>query len=85
MLAAGLTGPFYRVPEAPDRVEDRRNGVKIDLLPAGKVLQRGCKATFPQPGRIADQIPIVPLEELTSLRLDSRLHLKKPVSRPATR
>ena len=33
-LTANLTGPFYRVPEAQDRVEDRRNGVKVDLLPA---------------------------------------------------
>src|SRR5882672_12047090 len=32
-LAASLTGPFYRVPEVQDRVENRRNGVFIDLLP----------------------------------------------------
>ena len=49
LLTASLTGPFYRVPEIQDRVEDRRNGVLIDLLPAGKVLKRGCKVPFPQP------------------------------------
>ena len=49
-LTASLTGPFYRVPKVEDRDEDRRNGVLIDLLPAGKVLRRGCKVPFPQPG-----------------------------------
>jgi hypothetical protein len=70
-LTASLTGPFYRVPGVDGRVEDRRNGVMIDLLPAGKVLQRGCKVPFPQPGKIAEQIQIVTLEELISLKLDS--------------
>jgi hypothetical protein len=70
-LTASLTGPFYRVPKVQDRVEDRRNGVMIDLLPAGKVLQRGCKVPFPQPGKVAEQIQIVTLEELISLKLDS--------------
>jgi hypothetical protein len=70
-LTASLTGPFYRVPEVQDRIEDRRNGVMVDLLPAGKVLQRGCKVPFPQPGKVAAQIQIVPLEELISLKLDS--------------
>jgi len=70
-LTANLTGPFYRVPGAQDRVEDRRNGVKVDLLPAGKVLQRGCKVPFPHPAKAADQIQIVSLEELISLKLDS--------------
>ena len=70
-LTASLTGPFYRVPDFPDRVEDRRNGVLIDLLPAGKVLKRGCKVPFPQPGKVAEQFQIVPLAELISLKLDS--------------
>ena len=70
-LTASLTGPFYRVPEFQDRVEDRRNGVMIDLLPAGKVLKRGCKVPFPQPGKVAEQFQIVTLEELISLKLDS--------------
>jgi hypothetical protein len=70
-LTASLTGPFYRVHGVDDRVEDRRNGVMIDLLPAGKVLRRGCKVPFPLPGKVAEQIQIVPLEELISLKLDS--------------
>jgi hypothetical protein len=70
-LTASLTGPFYRVPKFQDRVEDRRNGVKIDLLPAGKVLQRGCKVPFPEPGKVAEQLQIAPLTELISLKLDS--------------
>jgi hypothetical protein len=70
-LTARLTGPFYRVPEVQDRVEDRRNGVMVDLLPAGRVLQRGCQVPFPQPGKVAEQLQIVTLEELISLKLDS--------------
>jgi len=70
-LTASLTGPFYRVQGVDDRVEDRRNGVMIDLLPGGKVLRRGCKVPFPQPGKVAEQIQIVTLEELISLKLDS--------------
>jgi hypothetical protein len=70
-LTASLTGPFYRVPEVQDRVEDRRNGVMVDLLPAGRVLRRGCQVPFPQPGKVAEQIQIVTLEDLVSLKLDS--------------
>jgi len=70
-LTASVTGPFYRVPEFQDRVEDRRNGVMIDLLPAGKVVKRGCKVPFPQPVKVAEQFQIVSLEELLSLKLDS--------------
>ena len=70
-LTASLTGPFYRVPTVEDRVEDRRNGVQIDLLPAGKFLRRGCRVPFPQPGKVTEQLQIVKLEELVSLKLDS--------------
>jgi hypothetical protein len=70
-LTASVTGPFFRVPEFQDRVEDRRNGVLIDLLPAGRVLKRGCKVPFPQPVKVAEQFQIVSLEELLSLKLDS--------------
>jgi len=73
-LTASLTGPFFRVPEFQDRVEDRRNGVLIDLLPAGKVLKRGCKVPFPQPTKVAEQFQIVSLEELLALKLDSWNH-----------
>lgn len=70
-LTANLNGPFFRVPEFQDRVEDRRNGVLIDLLPAGKVLKRGCKVPFPEPAKVAEQFQFISLEELISLKLDS--------------
>ena len=70
-LTASLTGPFYGVPEVHGRVEDRRNGVFVDLLPAGKVLKRGCKVPFPEPKTIAEKLQIISLEELISLKLDS--------------
>jgi hypothetical protein len=70
-LTASLTGPFYRVPEVPDRVEDRRNGVLIDLLPAGRVLKSGCQVPFPQPTAVAEQFQFVKLEDLIALKLDS--------------
>jgi hypothetical protein len=67
-LTASLTGPFYRVPGIDDRVENRRNGVQIDLLPAGKVLKRGCKVPFPQLGKVSEQLQFVKLEELIALK-----------------
>ena len=73
-LTADLSGPFARVKGCEDRVEDRRNGVQIDLLPAGKVLKRGCKVPFPQPVKATDRLQIVKLEELLSLKLDSAAH-----------
>src|ERR1039457_5799874 len=69
-LTASVTGPFFRVPEFQDRVEDRRNGVLINLLPAGRVLKRGCKVPFPQPEKVAEKFQIIPLAELISLKLD---------------
>jgi len=80
-LTADLTGPFVRVPNCEDRLNDRRNGVKIDLLPAGRVLKHGCKVPFPQPTKVWDTPQIVGLEDLISLKLDSwsvsRLHRAK--------
>jgi hypothetical protein len=70
-LTASLTGPFYRVPDFQDRVEDRRTGVFIDLLPAGRVVKRGCKIPFPEPKAATGKLQIVSLEELISLKLDS--------------
>lgn len=71
VLTANLSGPFARVPGMQDRVVDRRNEVKIDLLPAGKVLRRGCKVPFPQPKLVVDQPQFVSLADLISLKLDS--------------
>ena len=70
-LTASVTGPFYRVGGCDDRLEDRRNGVFIDLLQAGKVLKRGCKVPFPQPTKAIEFLQIVSLENLISLKLDS--------------
>jgi hypothetical protein len=70
-LTASLTGPFYRVPDVADRVEDRRTHTFIDLLPAGRVVKSGCKVPFPQPTKAAGVLQIATLEELVSLKLDS--------------
>jgi hypothetical protein len=70
-LTADLTGPFARVKGCHDRLEDRRNGVFLDLLPAGRVLKRGCKIPFPQPTNAVDDLQIIPIEVLVSLKLDS--------------
>ena len=73
-LTADLSGPFARVKGCEDRVEDRRNGVQVDLLLAGRVLKRGCQVPFPQPTRSTEQLQIVKLEDLLSLKLDSSAH-----------
>jgi hypothetical protein len=73
-LTADLSGPFARVKGCEDRVEDRLNGVQVDLLPAGKVLKRGCKVPFPQPAKATVKLQIIKLEELLSLKLDSAAH-----------
>jgi hypothetical protein len=73
-LTADLSGPFTRVKGCEDRVEDRRNGVAVDLLPAGKVLKRGCKVPFPQPVSATEKLQIITLEDLLSLKLDSAAH-----------
>lgn len=70
-LTADLSGPFARVPGVADRVVDQRNQVKIDLLPAGKVLRHGCKVPFPEPRTVSDRPKFATLEELISLKLDS--------------
>src|ERR1044072_5680668 len=70
-LTASLTGPFLRLPKIHDRVEDQRNGVCIDLLPAGRVLKTGCKVSFPKPTRVAEELQIVSQEEVISMKLDS--------------
>jgi hypothetical protein len=68
-LTADLASPFKRLAE--DRVEDRRNRVKVDLLPAGYVLKDGCKVPFPQPREVSDLPQIITIEQLVSLKLDS--------------
>jgi hypothetical protein len=70
-LTASLTGPFFKVYGIDNRVEDRRNGVEIDLLPAGHVLKNGCKVPFPEAKTVAETLQIISLEDLISLKLDS--------------
>lgn len=70
-LTSDVTGPFFRIAGCEDRVEDRRTGVKIDLLPGGKVLRRGSKVPFPEPQTVAAVPQFVSLSELVSLKLDS--------------
>ena len=43
----------------------------VDLLPAGHVLKRGCRVPFPQPTKVAEELQIIPIAELISLKLDS--------------
>jgi len=69
-LTASLSGPFRRVPKFDDRVEHRGNGVFVDFLPAGSVLKKGCKVPFPQPTACTDELQLVTLEQLISLKLD---------------
>ena len=70
-LTADLSGPFARVTGCEDRVKDNRNNTFIDLLPAGKVVKRGCKVPFPLPQKTDDRPQIVDLATLISLKLDS--------------
>jgi hypothetical protein len=70
-LTANLAGPFYKVHGVDARVEDRRNGVEIDLLPAGRVSKKGCKVPFPEAKSITETPQIISLEDLISLKLDS--------------
>jgi hypothetical protein len=63
LLTADLSGPFDRIVGRQDAVKDKRNGVCIGLLPAGRVLKPGCKVPFPQPQEVCDQPRFVPLEK----------------------
>jgi hypothetical protein len=71
LLTADLSGPFSRVSGCQDTVTDKRNGVLVNLLPAGRVLRPGCKVPFPAPQEVWDRPRFVPLEKLISLKLDS--------------
>ncbi|HEX4646607.1 MAG TPA: hypothetical protein VH598_13470 [Verrucomicrobiae bacterium] len=70
-LTADVTGPFVRVQGCDDRLVDRRNQVKIDLLPGGRVLRQGCQVPFPIPAIVADTPQWIALADLISLKLDS--------------
>jgi hypothetical protein len=68
---ADLSGPLARVPQVQDRLKDKRTGVMIDFLPAGKVLKAGCRVPFPAPTASSERLQFVTMEELISLKLDS--------------
>ena len=44
ILTANLAGPFTQYPDCHDTVRDQRNGVLVNLLPAGVVFKDGCKS-----------------------------------------
>lgn len=74
MLTADLVGPFQRVQGCEDTVRDSRNGVLVNLLPAGRVLRRGCQVPFPSPQEVSAKPVVVSLTDLISLKLDSWVH-----------
>jgi hypothetical protein len=71
MLTADLSGPFERYPGCEDTVRDRRNGVRVNFLPAGSVLKAGCRVPFPTPSAVTELPEFVTLPKLISLKLDS--------------
>ena len=68
---ADVSGHLARVPTFQDRLKDKRSGVMIDLLPAGRVLKVGCHVPFPAPKSASEHLQFVTLEQLISLKLDS--------------
>ncbi len=81
LLTADLSGPFDRLAGCEHTVKDKRNGVLINLLPAGRVLKAGCKVPFPLPQQVWDQPRFVPLENLLSLDRSAGL---QPAVSPAS-
>lgn len=70
-VTADISGPFRRYRNLGDTVIDTRNNAMIHFLPAGEVLQAGCRVPFPQPGTPSDEPCFVTLEQLIALKLDS--------------
>lgn len=70
-LTADLSGPFVRYQGCEDTVQDRRNGVLINFLPAGRAFGKNSKILFPQPTEVSEQPRFVTLEQLIALKLDS--------------
>ena len=71
ILTSDITGPFHKVSGCDDRVVDQRRNVKVDLLPAGRVLRIGCEVPFPEPDVVSDVPRLISLPQLISLKLDS--------------
>lgn len=71
VLVADLSGSFVKHGDCDDTVKYKRNGVLINLLPAGHVLKAGCRVPFPVPIEVWDEPRFVSLEKLIALKLDS--------------
>ena len=71
LLTADLSGPFQKEPGIDDTVRDKRNGVQVNFLPAGRPLGPNCKISFPTPECVSEEPQFVTLEQLISLKLDS--------------
>lgn len=71
LLTANLSGPFQAMPGIEDTVLDKRNGVQINFLPAGRALVPNAKVPLPTPDCISEAPQFVTLEQLISLKLDS--------------
>ena len=71
LATSDIAGPLQRVSGVQDKLRDVRTGVFIDLLPAGGIVKKGCQVPFPKPSVVSDQLQLVTLEELISLKLDS--------------
>jgi hypothetical protein len=71
LLTTDLSGPFVRYPRCEDTVRDKRNGVLINFLPAGRAYKSSCKVPFPPPTTVSDIPQFVSLPKLISLKLDS--------------
>lgn len=70
-ITADLTGPFVNYKGCEDTVQDRRNGVFIKFLPAGRAFGKNSTVMFPHPKTVCDVPQFVTLEELIALKLDS--------------
>ncbi|HSH94469.1 MAG TPA: hypothetical protein VK968_10010 [Roseimicrobium sp.] len=70
-LTADLSGPFQRYRGAEDTIEDKRIGVLINFLPAGRAFRKACKVPFPEPTQVSETPRFVSLGQLVSLKLDS--------------
>lgn len=71
MLTAGLSGPFISYRGCEDTVQDRRNNVLINFLPAGRAFGKNSQVMFPDPTSVSEQPLYVTLEQLIALKLDS--------------
>ena len=70
-ITGDLSGPFVRYQGCEDTVQDRRNGVFVNFLPAGRAFGKNSTVMFPNPKSVSDVPQFVTLEQLIALKLDS--------------